>query len=164
MKKLLSAVLALCMVLCAVSALAEDAITEITNEPTFEGDYVVLGDTGLAMYVPADFQEVDAPEGALGAMANGEIAMTVAAVNTDMDTMWADAEASVEAGELKGVTEAYINETYFVLVESADGTQNGAYLEYDDGVILVFAFVAAEDTDAITEAELEMLGSLTTVD
>ena len=53
MKKLL----ALCMALCAVSALAEeggDEIPSLENTPSYEGTEIAVADTGVLFTIPSD--------------------------------------------------------------------------------------------------------------
>ena len=69
MKKLIAALMSLCLIICAAAAFAADAAPQKINWSDYEapaanveGQFANVAETGLKMFVPAEFKDTDIPE------------------------------------------------------------------------------------------------------
>ena len=164
MKKLLALLLSLCMVLCAVSALAEEAaedeIPALEVEPSYEGVDIAIADTGVIFSIPSDWVAVEAPEGCLATFvsADNTISLSLVLVNQDIDACYEEMLSMVEAGTAKDISEVYVNDNYYLLYTSADEMFSYAYLPYSDDYCIVLCFGVAS-ADVESDIPLEILGT-----
>ena len=158
MKKLVSVIIAVMMILCC--AVAEMPVAEIEIAPSFEGNYAEVDQTyGLVVYVPADWEEYEESEDYLFAYGNDDMDMVTYILDTDIDSFLATCSADEE---FTGFMIASINGTTWLLFSSVDDLANYAVITYEEGSILVIEF----DTEAPmgdSTLPVEILGSLTTV-
>lgn len=164
MKKLLALLLSLCMALCAVSALAEEAVEDeiptVEVEPSYEGVEIAVADTGVVFSIPSDWVAVEAPEGYLATYvsADNTISLSLLLVNQGIDACYEEMLSMVEAGTAKDISEVYVNENYYVLYTSADELFSYAYLPYADDYCIVLCFGAAS-ADVQSNIPVEILGT-----
>ena len=176
MKKLFAALLSLCLVLTGVAAIAEG--TAATNEPTVinfsdyeakaaatEGQFGNISETGLKMFVPAEFKDTELTE---EAKANGtfmvlkvdgkDVAVTGQLVKTDIETFAAVAEKDGHS-----TFPVIINGVKYIEFSVADnGSIASSFcLSTTDGNTLVFTFAMAESQrEAYTDVFKMMAASM----
>ena len=172
MKKLLALLMAL-MMCCTAFAFAEEEVEvpEVTMEISFEAQTVALGETGLAMQIPADWTIQEVPEGTENA--ENVLLFAINADQTVSITVQLSAmtfEALLEGIEAAGATEEMLSEVYvngiYCLMYNPSETVLALYSVYDDDTIIAVTFQVAskEAGDALENMPLEMFGSLAAVE
>ena len=155
MKKLIAALMSLCLIVCAAAAFAtEPEVMKINwseyeaQAANVEGQFANVAETGLKMFVPTEFKDTDIPEETLKggtfmvlksdkeekAIVNAQL------LNVDADTFKAEMEKkglTLYATELNGLPCLQFN------VET-EGITTGCFaLPTEKGTMLVFSFSLA---------------------
>ena len=162
MKKLTAILMALCLLLTACALAEADETSTIEIEPSYEGNYVAIGETGLCFLLPGDWQPVEAPEGVTGEVysnPDGQIALTVTTGEGDLNALLDQYAELVNNGTLSECNLVNINGLDWLLSTTADNLQNYAQCQLDDTTILTFAFVVA-DPSIECQIAPEMIGTL----
>lgn len=162
MKKFFALMLALVLCLGAAAAVAEEAeIPAVEAEVSFEAQVVALGETGLVLQIPADWQVQEAPEGVLlyAITPDGSVSITVQTAAMDYDTLLQSlADAGCTDDMLAEVT---VNDMYCLLYNASD-LAAAMYTFLDDETVLAFGFnsLTKEAGDALGNIPVEIFGSL----
>ena len=174
MKNLFAALLCLCLMLTGIAALAEGSAQEPTvvnfsdyeaKAATMEGHFAKVSETGLMMFVPAEFKDMELSE---EAKANGtfmilkvdgkDVAVTGQLVKGDVEKV-----AAAAAADGHSTWNTIINgEKYVQFSVATNGTLTANFaFPTTDGNTLVFTFAMAENLkDAYTDMFKVMAASL----
>ena len=176
MKNLFAALLCLCLMLTGIAALAEGSAA--AQEPTvvnfsdyeakaatMEGHFAKVSETGLMMFVPAEFKDMELSE---EAKANGtfmilkvddkDVAVTAQVLKIDIEKF-----AAVAAADGHNPLPVVINGVKYVAFNLAENGKVAANfaLSTTDGNTLVFSFACTENLkDAYTETFKMMVASM----
>ena len=162
MKKALTVALAFCLSLSLHGALADETtdIQRITSEISFAAQKVIIGDTGLALSLPEDWSQGEAPEGTIVVYyaADGSAALSFSLLDATMDSTWKLCFVEAESCIGAQLTEAYVNDTYYLFYSAP--LQDRAYLALNDNTVLAFTMDYADEKASRDSQALEILGSL----
>ena len=154
MKKLLAALLSLCLMLTAFAAFAEEQVTKVSwsdyeaKAAEVPGQFVNLATTGLKMYVPNQFKDTEIPKESQEAglflllkSEDGKAVVTGQLVEIDVNTFAAGIKEkgySVWSTEVNGTD-------YIQFSVTAEGVTNTSFaLSTTSNQTLVFSFAPAD--------------------
>lgn len=170
MKKLFALFLALCLGLCTMTALAESDIPVMEVPITFEGSYLAIADTGLAIALPNTWVVLEEPtEGAIATILNDAdaptLGLTIALFEEDILDLQAEFAEAVNTSGVGTLAIATLNNATLLLYAPDDGSlTDAAFLSIGDGLSLCFSFTAsteeAYNDEYNTNLVKEILGSL----
>ena len=162
MRKALSAALALCLTLSlhGASALEIPDIQRITNGISFEAQEVRIGDTGLAVSLPEDWSQGEAPEDTIAVYyaADGSAALSFSLLDATMDGIWKKCFIEAESCIGAHLAEAYVNDTYYLFYSAP--LQDRAYLALPHDKALIFTIDYANEESSRNSQALEIIGSV----
>ena len=155
MKKLIAALMSICLIFCcAVSFAGEAAATTISwsdyeaEAAKVEGQFANVADIGLRMFIPAEFKDTEIPKDAqeggtflvLKSDKEEKAVVNAQFLNTDIDTF----KAAIEA---QGITtyETEVNglQCLQFMVHAGDVATASFAFHSDNGSVVVFSFTPA---------------------
>ncbi len=173
MKKLIAVLMSLCMLFCAAAAFAEgaaapveEAMVTVVNWSDFEaiaaeteGQFAYVGDTGLIMFIPAEFKDTEISDETLAGgtfmvlkSENEEKAVVNAQlVSADPDSFIANVES---AGAVVFPTELNGLNCYQFTIQ-VDGVSTVCFaFATEQGSVLVFSFTPSDQEPYISVYKL----------
>ncbi len=168
MKKLFAALLSLCLMLTACAALADEPTTVNWSDfeakaANVEGQFATVGDTGLKMFIPAQFKDTPITEETLKTgtfmvlrTEDGKAVVTAQLVPKDVESFKA---AMQQQGH--SIWETIVNNIHFAQfsVEANGTTSAGFALPTESGKTVVFGFAPANQ-EPYTDLFKMMVASL----
>lgn len=141
MKKLFALMLALALCMTAFAAVAEEEIPAYEVTPSYEGVTVPLGETGLTMTIPNDWVIVKTADGrAAYATPDTSLVLDLVVAEATIEEMYIDALSLAEQGVMTAPVELYLNDNYYMMYGTVDGTITMVYLPLDETMVLSFVF------------------------
>ena len=161
MKKLVALLLAM-MSLCCLTAVAEEEIAAYETTPSYEGIVMPLGETGLTITIPTDWVVAMTEDGRSAfATPDTSLILDMVVAEYTVEEMYAEALSLSEQGVMTAPVQLYLNDNYYMMYGTVDGTLTMAYLPLDEATVLTFVF-STQTPDVYAESTLffELLGTV----